>query len=45
MLDWNPQGSHRAGRPAKTWSRTVRKEAENAGKTWIGVKGLTDPKV
>ena len=32
-LDWNPQVSRRECRPAKTWSRTVRKEALSAGKT------------
>ena len=36
-LDWNPQGSRRPGRPAETWCRTVRKEAKDAGKTWINV--------
>ena len=44
-LDWNPQGSRRPGRPAETWGRTVRREAKDSGKTWIGVKGLAQNKV
>ena len=31
-LDWNPQGFRRAGRPTETWSRSVRREAENSEK-------------
>ena len=38
-LDWNPQGSRRRGRPAETWSRTVKSEAQSAGKTWNEIKG------
>ena len=26
-LDWNPQGTRTPGRPAETWSGTVRTEA------------------
>ena len=44
-LDWNPQGTRRPGRPAETWSRTVRTEARNAGKTWNEIKGLAQNNV
>ena len=37
-LDWNPKGSRRAEKPAEIWSKTVRREAKDAGKTWIDVK-------
>ena len=32
LIDWNPQGSRRPGKPAETWFRTVRREAKDAGK-------------
>jgi hypothetical protein len=40
VLDWNPQGARRRGRPKKTWKRTTEDEAMEAGKTWSEVKRL-----
>jgi hypothetical protein len=33
VLDWNPQGARRRGRPKKTWKRTIEEEAMEMGKT------------
>jgi hypothetical protein len=33
-LDWNPQGARRCGRSRKTWKKTVKEEAREAGKTY-----------
>jgi hypothetical protein len=40
VLDWNPQGTGRCGRPKKTWKMTIEDEAIEAGKTWSEVKRL-----
>lgn len=39
-LDWNPQGSRRAGRPSNTWRRTIEQEIARSGKTWRQIKAL-----
>jgi hypothetical protein len=33
ILDWNPQGAQRSGRPKKTWKRTTEEKAMEMGKT------------
>jgi hypothetical protein len=40
VLEWNPQGARRRGRPKKTWKRTIEDEAMETGKTWSEVKRL-----
>jgi hypothetical protein len=40
VLDWNPQGTRKRGRPKKTWKRSVMKEAQREGRTWRDVKWL-----
>jgi hypothetical protein len=40
VLDWNPQGKRRRGRPMQTWQRLVHKEALEKGKSWSGVKRM-----
>ena len=37
-IDWNPQGSRRTGRPARTWRRQVEKEAVAHGMSWNQIK-------
>jgi hypothetical protein len=34
VLEWNPQGQRKRGRPKRSWQRTIREEALAAGKTW-----------
>jgi transposase len=41
VLDWNPQGVRRSGRPKQSWRRTVVKEATKC-KTWSEVKTESD---
>jgi hypothetical protein len=41
VLDWNPQGARRTGRPRKTW-RTREEEITEMGKTWREVKALAN---
>jgi hypothetical protein len=41
VLDWNPQGTRKGGRPKKTWKRSVVEEAQGEGRTWREVKWLT----
>jgi hypothetical protein len=40
VLDWNPQGMRKRGRPKKTWRRSVMEEAQREGRTWREVKRL-----
>lgn len=40
VIDWNPQGSRRPGRPANTWRRLLDAEAQEAGYSWREIKGL-----
>jgi hypothetical protein len=40
MLDLNPQGARRRGRPRKTWRRTIEREITDMGKTWREVKAV-----
>jgi hypothetical protein len=39
VLDWNPQGQRRTGRPKETWRRSVHSEALGEGKSWGEVDG------
>jgi hypothetical protein len=39
VLDWNPQGKRRRGRPKQTWRRSVH-EASEKGKSWSEVKRM-----
>jgi hypothetical protein len=32
VLDWNPQGGRRGGRPRKSWRRTIEEEITKMGK-------------
>jgi hypothetical protein len=41
VLDWNPQGARRRGRPRKTW-RTTEEELAEMGKTWREVKAVAN---
>ena len=40
VLDWNPQGQRKRGRPRRTWRRSVHNEALGEGKSWGEVKQL-----
>jgi hypothetical protein len=40
VLDWNPQGKRRRGRPKQTWRRSVHNEALEKGKRWSEVKRM-----
>jgi hypothetical protein len=40
VMDWNPQGQWKTGRPKQTWRRSVHKEALGEGKSWNEVKQL-----
>jgi hypothetical protein len=40
VLDWNPQGQRRRGRPKQTRRRSVHNEALGEGKSWGEVKQL-----
>jgi hypothetical protein len=40
VLDWNPQGQRKRGRPKQTWRRSVHSEAPREGKSWGEVKQL-----
>ena len=33
-LTWNPQGSHKRGRPMNTWRRDIDRERERMEVTW-----------
>jgi hypothetical protein len=33
VLDWNPQGRHKRGRPKRTWRKTLEEETGKVGKT------------
>ena len=40
VMDWNPQGERKRGRPKETWRRSVHSEALGEGKSWSEVKQL-----
>jgi hypothetical protein len=40
VLDWNPQGTRKRGRPKKTWRRSVMEDAQREGRTWREAKRL-----
>jgi hypothetical protein len=40
VLDWNPQGQWKRGRPKQTWRRLIHNEALGEGKSWGEVKQL-----
>ena len=40
VLDWNPQGQRKSGRPKQTWRRSVHNEAVGEGKSLGEVKQL-----
>jgi hypothetical protein len=40
VLDWNPQGQRKRGRPKRTWRRTVEEEIGKVGETWKEVGAL-----
>jgi len=40
ILDWNPQGYRRRGRPKRTWRRTIEDEIRSTRRSWKEVKGI-----
>jgi hypothetical protein len=34
VLNWNPQGRRKKGRPKRTWRRTIEEDIGKVGKTW-----------
>ena len=40
VLDWNPQGARKRGRPRGTWRRVKDTDLEKSGKSWNEVKEL-----
>jgi len=40
VLDWNPQGQWKRGRPKQMWWRSGHNEALGEGKSWGEVKQL-----
>jgi len=40
VLDWNPQGYGRRGRPKGTWRRTIEDEIRSTRGSWNEVKGI-----
>ena len=40
VMDWNPQGQRKRGRPKQTWRRSDHNEALREGKSWNEVKQL-----
>jgi len=40
VMEWNPQGQRKRGRPKQTWRRSVHNEALREGKSWNEVKQL-----
>jgi hypothetical protein len=40
VLDWNPQGQRKRGRPKQMWMRSVHNEALGEGRSWGEVKQL-----
>jgi hypothetical protein len=40
VLDWNPQGHRRGGRPKRTWRRTIEDEIRGTRRSWNEVKGI-----
>ena len=40
VLDWNPQGYRRRGRPRRTWRRTIEDEIRSTKRSWNEVTGI-----
>ena len=40
VLDGNPQGCRRRGRPKRMWQRTIEDEIRSTRRTWNEVKGI-----
>jgi hypothetical protein len=38
LLEWNPQGKRRKGRPRNTWRQSVEQEMDRLGKDWKNIK-------
>ena len=45
VLDWNPQGQRKRGRPKQTWRRSIHNEALEEGKSWGEVKQLAGNRI
>ena len=45
VMDWNPQGHRKRGRPKQTWRRSVHNEALREGKSWNEVTQLARNRV
>jgi hypothetical protein len=45
VLEWNPQGGRRRGRPRITWRSTVRMGAEHQRKSWPEIKALSKNRI
>ena len=45
VMDWNPQGQRKRGRPKQTWWRSVHSEALREGKSWDEVKQLASNRI
>ena len=45
VMDWNPQGQRKRGRPKQTWRRSVHSEALGERKSWDEVKQLAKNKI
>lgn len=45
VLDWNPQGSRKRGRPKMTWRRTIQQEIQRTGRTWREVKQMAQNRI
>ncbi|KDR17276.1 hypothetical protein L798_08842 [Zootermopsis nevadensis] len=45
VLDWNPQGARKRGRPSITWRRSIEKEARSQGKSLKEIKALGNNRV
>jgi hypothetical protein len=40
VLDWNPKGKRKSGKPKQTWRRSVMEEVQREGRTWMEVEKL-----
>jgi hypothetical protein len=40
VLNWDPHGRRKKGKPQRTWRRTVGQEIGKVGKTWKEVRAL-----
>jgi hypothetical protein len=45
VLDWNPQGQWKRGRPKQTWRRSAHNEALGEGKSWGEVKQMASNRI